>query len=262
MNLIGTLSSSAALRIPITLAIFLLYAGLLGLGLLPGFYLSAWAFHELAATALFSGAFPSFPDAALFCICLGVSLYLFFFTELCLVGLCVRLLAHGLSPGRYPALSPQVMRWLVLSGVHTIANRLVLPVVPMTFFSTLFYRLAGSHIGKNVWINTCNLFDPWLIRIDDNSIIGGEAVLSGHSFERNELVLGAIHIGRDCLVGAHAYISPGVSLGADCQVGMHAVIRKNTRLKAGSRVAAVGAVSPGQAMRLERSWKRNNFDHD
>ena len=59
MNLLGMLTASAPVKIVLATVVYLLYAALLGLGLMPAFYLAAWAFQELVAEALFSGAFPA-----------------------------------------------------------------------------------------------------------------------------------------------------------------------------------------------------------
>ena len=56
-----------------------------------------------------------------------------------------------------------------------------------------------------VYVNTLQVNDPYLVSIGDNSVIGGDAVISPHVFESGRLTLAPVAVGKDCLVGAEAY---------------------------------------------------------
>ncbi len=185
-------------------------------------------------------------------VCLGLSLYVFLISAVIVMGLVVRLLSLGIGPGRYPQASFTVLRWLIFSGIITLAYALVLPLIPMTFFSTLFFRLIGCKIGKNVWINSKYLNDAYLIELGDDVTIGGNAEISCHLYEDGHLILDRVKIGARSLVGANAYISPGVVIGEDCVVGLGSYIRRGKRLAPGSRYTTIGGMPMRSAAALEK----------
>jgi acetyltransferase-like isoleucine patch superfamily enzyme len=145
---------------------------------------------------------------------------------------------------------------MVLNGVWTLAFRLILPMVPMTPISMMFHRLSGCRIGKNVWINTISIIDAYMISIGDNTVVGGDAILSPHVFADGKLIIRRISIGRDCLIGAHSYISPGVTVGDGCIVGMKAYVRRGVVMPPGTRITTVAGMPVRRALDLERGTRR------
>jgi hypothetical protein len=256
MTILERLSRSNVVKITLTLVVYGFYACVLGTSLVPSGLLLAWAHGRFLAPALSSGPFPGIVPVLLFCLFVGAAAFVFFFFGLVLMGAIIRLLSLGVKPGRHDAASLPVLLWMVLNGVFGLAWRMILPHVPMTPFSQMFYRLSGCRIGKNVWINTVNVIDCYMISIGDNSVIGGDAVLSPHLYENGKLLIQPITIGRNCLVGAHAYISPGVTLGDGSVIGMRAHVRKGRTLPPGSRVTAVAAVPLSTAFEIERGTAR------
>jgi acetyltransferase-like isoleucine patch superfamily enzyme len=146
--------------------------------------------------------------------------------------------------------------WMMLNSIHTMAFRVILPLVPAGYFSTMYFRLAGCRIGKGVWLTTASLLDPYLISIGDGTVIGGDAVLSAHIFRNGELFLAPIRIGKDCQIGAHALLCPGVTVGDGATVGIRAYIRKGRRIPPGAHVAAVGYLPVREALEMERGRPR------
>ncbi len=106
------------------------------------------------------------------------------------------------------------------------------------------------------WINTFNLIDCYLISIGDNTIIGGDAVLTPHVFENGRLLLQRITIGKDCLIGGQAYISPGVTIGDGSVIGLKAYVRRGRHVPAGSRITTVAGMPLARALELERGTYR------
>ena len=243
MKLIERLSGSALAQAALTLLGYALYAAVLGASLVPAVSIGVLAFRRLAAPATGLGGI------ALFCLAAAGCLYLFFFVGLLLIGLLVRAFALGVKPGRHRTGSLVTLWWLLAGGISTWAYRLILPFVPMTFISQTFYRLAGCRIGRNVFINSLELNDPFLVSIGDNTVIGGGAVITPHVFEAGRLILEPVTIGRDCLIGAEAYLSPGVEIGDGSVIGLRAFIRKGTRVPAGSRIFGLAGLPARRAHR-------------
>jgi serine acetyltransferase len=252
MTFLDRLSRSFVVKITLTLIAYGFYAAVLGAALAPSAALLLWGFRRLLLPALLAGAMPGAGSVVLFALLLGAAVYLFFFFGLLLFGLIIRLLSLSVKPGKYAAATLTTLSWMVLNGIHTMAYRIILPVVPMTPFSTMYWRLVGCKIGKNVWINTFEMMDAYLISIDDDSVIGGEAVLSAHVFENGMLYLAPIRIGKRCLIGGHSYISPGVSVGDGATVGMRAYIRKDKQIPPGIHIAAMAGLPARRLFELER----------
>jgi hypothetical protein len=265
MSFLERLSRSNAVKLFLTLLVYAFYACVLGASLAPSVLLALWAFHRFLSPAILAGVFPGPGPLVVFSLFLGAAAFVFFFFGLLLIGCIIRLLSLGIKPGRHPQASLPVLLWVILSGVFTMAWRLILPIVPMTPFSQMFYRISGCRIGKNVWINTINLMDCYMISIGDNTVIGGDAVLSPHVYENGHVLIQPIVIGSNCLIGGHAYISPGVTVGDNSVIGMRAYIRKGKQLPAGTRMAAVAGLSFERVNDLERgergTRKRGTMSH-
>jgi hypothetical protein len=256
MTILERLSRSAIVKGTLTTIVYGFYACILGLSLAPSALLVIWAWQRMLGPAIVTGKIPGAGSLILFCLLLGAAAFVFFFFGLFIMGCVIRLFSLGVKEGKHAAASPVVLLWMILNGVFTMAWRIILPMVPMTPFSQMFYRLAGCRIGRNVWINTFNLIDCYLISIGDNTVIGGDAVLSPHVFENGRLILQPIIIGKDCLIGGHSYISPGVTIGDGSVIGMKAYVRKGKQLPPGSRMTSVAGVPFARALDLERGTYR------
>jgi hypothetical protein len=252
MPFLEHLSKSPIVKNLLTLVVYAFYACVLGASLAPSALLSIWAFSHWVIPAIAAGRVPDAGSLILFCLCLGAAAFVFFFFGLLLMGSLIRLFSLGVRPGRHEAASPVVLLWIILNGIFTMAWRIILPIVPMTPLSQMFFRLGGCRIGKNVWINSINIIDGYMVSIGDNTVIGGEAVLSPHLYENGKLLIQPIVIGKDCLIGGHSYISPGVTIGDGSVVGMKAYVRKGRTLPPGSKITSVAGLPLSRARDLER----------
>jgi hypothetical protein len=241
-----------AAEVAASLLAYLAFAAVLGVALVPSVVAILACAAALLAPALSAAALPPIASCVLFALALAGSLYLFFFWGLLVVASLVRLLSLGVRPGRHAPVSGVTLAWMVLNGVFLFAQRLMLPMVPMTFFSETFFRIVGCRIGRGVRINSFLLIDPYLIEIGDGTVIGGDAILSPHAFEDGALYLAPIRIGRDCLIGAGAYISPGVTVGDGSTIGLRAYVRRNRRIPPGSRIHSLAGLGPRRTYELER----------
>ncbi|VVB75833.1 2,3,4,5-tetrahydropyridine-2,6-dicarboxylate N-acetyltransferase [uncultured archaeon] len=93
-----------------------------------------------------------------------------------------------------------------------------------------FYRAMGIKIGKNVQILPqvfLDIFFPELITIEDNVVIGMDAFLSCHEFNPTEFRYGPITIKKNALIGARAFVLPGVVIGENSLVGAMTVVHSD-----------------------------------
>jgi len=140
----------------------------------------------------------------------------------------------------------------VYNGIYTITMRTILPLVPVSFVTNLFFRLVGCRMGRNVKINTYVLNDAYLLTIGDDVIIGGQTDVSCHLFERNHLILRPIVIGSGTLIGAHSYISPGVTIGSNCVIGLHSYLRTGRVIPDGATITSLAGIDVHTARHIER----------
>ncbi|MEI6874636.1 MAG: DapH/DapD/GlmU-related protein [Spirochaetota bacterium] len=244
-----SIAASQPIQVLIALVIYSFYALVLGLSASPaiGLLLAAWRAIAPLATA------PEVWKTLLLGVSSGAAYFLFLITSTLVMGSLIRVLSLGIGPGRYPKVSLTMLRWLLYSGIYTLAYRLVLPIIPVSWFSNLFFMLAGCRMGKNVYLNSYILNDAHLIELGDDVTIGGGAEISCHLYEDDCLILDRVRIGSGTLIGANAYVSPGADIGKNCLVGLGAYVRRGATLADGSRRTCLGAISLGRAASLERA---------
>ncbi|MDL2248664.1 hypothetical protein LJB89_03105 [Tyzzerella sp. OttesenSCG-928-J15] len=210
---VNALTSNPVIFLLLNTALYLFYALLVGLSALP----SAWLIYRGLAKQ----------SPLVLALCFGIGVFLFFITGLLVFAIVERLLTLGFKPGKYSTSSLTFMRWLVYSGVHTLALSLILPFVIGSGFTKIYYKIIGVKLGKDVFINTIGLHDPYLLTVGDNVIIGGKTDITCHTFESGFLTLERINIGSNVLIGANCYIMPGVTVEDNCDIGANSLIRKN-----------------------------------
>lgn len=262
MGLLNWLSQSKIVEIALTALVYCIYAAVLALSIVPSVWLvievvpeaveQAAAIQHAGASSLTTGVFIAVIKVA---VTLAGALYLYVFFGSIFQALLIRLLSLGVKPGRYPAVSLTTVRWLIYSGIYSITTRTILPLIPVTFVMNMYFRIIGCRIGRNVKLNTFQLNDAYLLTIGDNVIIGGQTDISCHLFESNHLILKPIVIGDDTLIGAHSYISPGVTIGRRCIVGLYSYIRSDKVIPDGSVITSLAGIDTSTARDLERGGR-------
>jgi len=137
-----------------------------------------------------------------------------------------RVVFHGLSPMNdymscyFGSLIPMINRRLIME----VAKKM-----PSWLFKNHLYGLMGVNIQdiRTTIVSPNSFIDytyPELIQIGTNSGIGEEAMLLTHFLYPNSMEVGPIRIGRDCLVGARAFIMPGVTIGDNARIGACAIV--------------------------------------
>tara|TARA_X000001036_G_scaffold52210_1_gene41658 strand:- start:522 stop:1229 length:708 start_codon:yes stop_codon:yes gene_type:complete len=163
----------------------------------------------------------------------GLCLTLWLFTIMILTGVLGFIFRPRNREGnRYPLYSPTTVKWAILSVIQRLASPFG-SLFAATWVITVYYKLLGTRIGKNVIVNTHRIWDAYLINIDDNAIVGGNAKISGHLVEKDELVLAPVYIGKRSVIGSNSLISPGCRIGDDSVIATHAVLPKFTEVPAG-----------------------------
>lgn len=97
------------------------------------------------------------------------------------------------------------------------------------FLKKPFYRLLGATFGRNIMMIAGSMEEPDLVHLEDNVLIGSEAVLSPHVMTigpdlESKLILGKIRIKRGALIGARSMILPSVTVGENSIVSAMSLV--------------------------------------
>ena len=157
----------------------------------------------------------------------GVCLMLF-------VGVFRTVFKIRLREGEHSIGSPAMVEWMFYNALFLLVNTVFMDFMLLTPLVSFFYRLMGAQVGSNVQINSKNVADHPLLTIGDRSVIGGNATVICHSFERAGLKLKRVIIGKSVVVGLNAVILPGVEIGDGAVVAAGAIVPKGTKIEPGT----------------------------
>jgi len=163
---------------------------------------------------------------------LALSYFIFGTVLMLVVAGIIRIFRIRLMPGVYKINSKESLIWLLNAGLISLVRFLFLPFT-RTNINVIFYRLLGAKIGKNVIINSTCIYDPHLIEIGDNSIIGGDVALICHSAEGDKLIIDRIKIGKNVSIGQYTTILPGAVIEDGAIIGAMSLVPKNKRISEG-----------------------------
>ena len=188
----------------------------------------------LLPAVLFVKLFWSSGSPFLLAFAFGIGYLVFGLSYLVLVVLIRQLLLFRSREGDYPFVSAYAIRWAFLGSLTGLAKILILNHIKGMPILNTFYRVMGARIGRNVLINSSNLFDFDLIEIGDNAFIGGDAVIIGHVGEGGLLRIRPVRIGARCTVGQSSVVFPGATMEDGSVLGALSLLPKGKTLPAGT----------------------------
>ena len=106
--------------------------------------------------------------------------------------------------------------------------------MPWKRIRTIFHRLKGVRIGKNVEIGYMVLIDnrrPELVTIEDDATITTMCVVIAHDlsrrFSEGKEIIGEVRIKRGAFIGMNSTIMPGVTIGEGAVVAAGSVVTRD-----------------------------------
>lgn len=211
------------LRGVMVLALYGLGAMVIGLALTPGIFL----FMKLV---IWTEPLSEWLRALCFGLGIAGGFFVFGISLLVIVGLLNMVLNLKLKEGRFGFHDAELFKWFFLNALVQGVKAFFMDFMLLTPFASLFYRMMGAKLGRHVQINSKNVADISLLEIGDNSVIGGNATVIGHVFERQTLNLKKIKIGANVVVGLNSMIMPGVEIGDGAIIAAGAVVPKNMKV--------------------------------
>lgn len=208
----------------LTLILYILGVFVLGLALYPSVKIMMFIWESTATVGL---------DIRLLAISLGLvsGYFIFGLSSLIAVGFIRSLLRIELREGDYKIGHPMFIKWFFVNALFISVRTIFMDFMLLTPLCSFFSRLMGTKLGINVQINSKNVADHSLLEIGDNSVIGGNATVIAHSFERSGLRLRKVKIGRNVIIGLNAIVFPGVTIGDGAVIAAGAVVPKDTTIE-------------------------------
>ena len=196
-----------------------------GLAAAPGIYL---LFEVAEATV----SWAEWERAIALGATLGIGALIWCIADLLMLGILGMIMRPSLEEAKAPTESWLTIRWAFLSLFHRLALPSLKWMVP-SFVGTTYYRMMGCKIGKGAQINSPSVNDCFMVEIGARTVIGGDAVVNGHLFEKDGIHLAKIRIGNDVVIGTMAQINPGCVIGDGAVIASKAVLPKFTEIPAG-----------------------------
>ena len=203
--------------------IVVLYTGIhWGLASVPGLYLVLSVFELTNGDLLYY-------RALYIGISLGIAYVMWMLSTILITSILGFIFKPSIGSVRVPFLSLTSIRWGFLNVLDRLAKPSVHHMVP-SWITDFYYRAMGCKIGKNSFISSDRINDPYMVSIGDNSIIGSKVIITPHLAEKNDLVLSPVTIGNNCLIGLGAQINPGCVIGHGVVIASRAIVPKYTNI--------------------------------
>ncbi|NHJ01451.1 MAG: hypothetical protein EAX86_04880 [Candidatus Heimdallarchaeota archaeon] len=145
-------------------------------------------------------------------------------------------IAMGTKEGEITGVN--LILWTVQATSLDIALTLTRKLFIHSPIPDFIYQLFGFKRRKGVSILT-TLWDPDLIDVGENSLIGTGAIVSGHHIRSQKMYRKRLRIGKNVTIGAYCVILPGVIIGDNTTVAMGSTVPANWVLDANSLYGGV-----------------------
>jgi acetyltransferase-like isoleucine patch superfamily enzyme len=215
-----------------------------GLAATPG----AWVFTRAMAL---SDGWSTWPRL----LALSIGGFLGYFTyTICVIfvtGVFRVITFAGTPLGTYSYYSGKGFQWASYNAIILLVRFSCMNWMRVTPLICVFHRFMGMKLGKRVQINTAVIGDSNLIEIGDDTVIGGDVTLIGHSAERGNLVTSRVKIGSNVTVGLMAMVMPGVTIGDRAVIAANAFLPKGTVVGEGEIWAGIPAKKIGDRKKKE-----------
>ena len=108
--------------------------------------------------------------------------------------------------GRYPIWGSYYLRWWFVDVCRKLFLRGFWGSTDWTL--TLYYRMLGAQIGKNVRIQPdCDIAEFDLVTVDDGAAVES-GILRGFGVDNGSMMLGSVRVGRGASLGLRSIVSP------------------------------------------------------
>jgi serine acetyltransferase len=140
----------------------------------------------------------------------------------------LRFFSFGIGPVEPGSLEEKYWMVYQLAWMFWFHPILLVPWLPVPL-SRLVLISLGAKIGDGSY-SAGHVYDPHLVCIGQNSMIGGRAAIVPHVVEGSHLEHDPIHIGSDVTIGMNSIIMAGVKIGDRSSIAAMSVVLKKTQI--------------------------------
>ncbi|MDT0351241.1 Pls/PosA family non-ribosomal peptide synthetase [Pseudonocardia charpentierae] len=144
----------------------------------------------------------------------------------------VRVLSHGVAPGRHRLWSGTYLQLWALDVMLSLAPLQVLSGSPLI---TPYLRLLGARVGDDVHMGTAIVSLPSLLRIGSGASVGYGVAMRPWVVENGWVVVEPITIGEGAFVGSGAVLEPGTTIGDWAVLAEQSTAARGQHIPAGER---------------------------
>ena len=152
------------------------------------------------------------------------------------------LLVWRYCPQEKPLWSAFVWRNELLSALHEhLAEPFLAGPLTGTPFLPWYFRALGARIGPRVYMETTDLTEFDLVRIDEEAALNADCTIQTHLFEDRVMKMSRMRIGRRCSVGAGSLVLYDTQMDDGSFLGDLSLLMKNEILPAHTRWEGIPA---------------------
>lgn len=225
-NLIRKFSTAAFILF--LLPLIALYVVVLGLAMTPAIYL----FQQVT---VWVDGYSLLIKSLCFGMCAGAGFISFIVTLIFVVPIFNAPLIPFVRPYRGAWYSLESIPWYYHNALTYLVRYTILEFLTPSPLNILFFKMMGMKIGRNVIINTSNISDPCLIRLDDYVTIGGSAFMMAHYGMKGFLIIDKLHIKTGAMIGLGAKLLGGVTIEEKATVLPNSAVLPKTIVAAGEK---------------------------
>jgi non-ribosomal peptide synthetase-like protein len=164
------------------------------------------------------------------------------FLACALVICCKWLLIGRYKSQSLPLWNNYVWRSELITGLN---ENIAAPWLTNYFLGTPFFawywRALGARIGKQVFIDTSDVTEFDLVRIDDRAALNYFCGLQTHLFEDRIMKMSNLHIGKNCVVGHGSIVLYDTQMEPGSQLHSVSLLMKGETLPAGTHWQGIPA---------------------
>jgi non-ribosomal peptide synthetase-like protein len=124
---------------------------------------------------------------------------------------------------------------IVNSSQEQLAGTWLLGMALGSPIMSIYLRLLGAKVGRDVWCETTTVSEHDLAELGDGAAVNRNSVVETHLFHDRVMQLGPAVLGAGSTLGPAAAMLPDTALGDGVSVGARAIVMRGERLPAGTR---------------------------
>lgn len=205
--------------------VYVLAIILMTVSLIPGVYLFNYLYD-------ISSNFEHYVHYPILAFSLVAGFFLYGIVLVFLVPFANRILPFQLKTFRGPYYSIRSIPWYVHNALIYLVRYTFLDFITPTPVNILFYKMMGMKVGRGVHINTTNISDACLIKLEDKVTIGGSAHIICHYASKGYLVISPVTIKEGATLGLKSTVMGDVEIGEYATIAPHEVVYPKSRIPA------------------------------